>query len=342
LEEFDDFELISDLSRYKPVPDDWSVMITDVGGSTVAIEAGKYKDANMIGAASISAVLNVTRTDEIPYTFGGDGTTFVVPSGARPRVREALMSTRNFAHDGFCLNLRVGAAPLADLRKDGVDVLVAKYCLSLGNHLAMLAAGGVSVADKLIKSDDGSLGYLFFDELTDQEPDLEGLSCRWEPLMTQRGVILSILVKVVDEYDEDLTHRYREVLARLGEVFGADPNGYRPVKVENMVFRWPPKGLKAEALATKGEQSYWRRLLWLYWNSFIQFLLEKFDLSGGGYDAPVYRQELRENSDYRRFDDTLRMVLDCTTEEVRAIDGVLSYFRSQKKLCTDSTNRTAR
>lgn len=150
--------------------------------------------------------------------------------------------------------------------------------------------------------------------------------------MTQRGAILSILVKVVDEYDEDLTHRYREVLARLGEVFGADPNEYRPVKVENMVFRWPPKGLKAEALATKGEQSYWRRLLWLYWNSFIQFLLEKFDLSGGGYDAPVYRQELRENSDYRRFDDTLRMVFDCTTEEVRAIDGVLSYFRSQNKV----------
>ncbi len=93
LEEFDDFELISDLSRYKPVPDDRSVMITDVGGSTVAIESGKYKDVNMIGAASISAVLNVTRTDEIPYAFGGDGTTFVVPSGALPRVREALMST---------------------------------------------------------------------------------------------------------------------------------------------------------------------------------------------------------------------------------------------------------
>ncbi len=27
LEEFDDFELISDLSRYKPVPDDRSVII---------------------------------------------------------------------------------------------------------------------------------------------------------------------------------------------------------------------------------------------------------------------------------------------------------------------------
>lgn len=183
---------------------------------------------------------------------------------------------------------------------------------------------------------------MFFDELTDQEPDLEGLSCRWEPLMTQRGVILSILVKVVDEYDEDLTHRYREVLARLGEVFGADPNEYRPVKVENMVFRWPPKGLKAEALATKGEQSYWRRLLWLYWNSFIQFLLEKFDLSGGGYDAPVYRQEFRKIQTTGA--STIRFAGFWTVPPKKSgpSTGFFHTFDPKIKLCTDSTNRTAR
>jgi hypothetical protein len=62
------------------VPPDWWIVIADVAGSTRAIEAGAYKDVNTVGVACIAAVVNVDRSLELPYIFGGDGATFAVPA----------------------------------------------------------------------------------------------------------------------------------------------------------------------------------------------------------------------------------------------------------------------
>ena len=329
LPSFDNFMSVFDARQYTPVPDGWSILITDIKGSTKAITEGRYKDVNMVGAASISAVLNVTRANEIPFAFGGDGATFVVPQETLPRVRDALLKTRNLAFNHFGMELRVGAVPVADVRAKGADVRVSKYCLSEGNYLAMFDGGGLAIADKLIKSDDGSQGYRIDDEIPDQPPDLEGLSCRWEPLSTQRGKMLTILVQSLESGSDSQLRAYQTVLAELVKILGPNFQNSQPVTEQNMRFRWPPRGLRAEAASTRGDRPYLPHLLFLYWQSFIQFLLEKFDLSAGGYNAPVYRQELRANSDYRRFDDTLRMVLDCTHEEVEKIESRLEDLHQQ-------------
>jgi hypothetical protein len=323
LPSFDDFMAVFDGAHYTPIPDGWAVVITDIKGSTKAITEGRYKDVNMVGAASISAVLNVTRTNEVPFSFGGDGATFVVPQETLPRVRDALLKTRNLAAGGFGMELRVGAVPIAVIRALGADVRVAKYRLSEGNYLAMFDGGGLALADKMIKDDDGSKGYRIDDDIPDEAPDLEGLSCRWEPLSTQRGRMLTILVQSLNAGREDQSRAYQTVLAELVQILGPNFHNSRPVTEKNMRFRWPPRGLRAEAITSRGDRPYFRRLMFLYWQSFLQFLLETFDLSGGGYDAPEYRKELRANSDYRRFDDTLRMVLDCTVEEVRQVEACL-------------------
>ena len=80
LKSFDEFAEVSEISNYQIAPDDWHVIIADVEGSTRAIEEGRYKDVNLIGAACINAVLNINEKDRIPYVFGGDGATLLVPS----------------------------------------------------------------------------------------------------------------------------------------------------------------------------------------------------------------------------------------------------------------------
>jgi len=55
----DNFLDITDSRSFMPVPSDWYVVITDIVGSTKAIESGKYKAVNLIGACSIVAVLNI-------------------------------------------------------------------------------------------------------------------------------------------------------------------------------------------------------------------------------------------------------------------------------------------
>ncbi|MFN8791305.1 MAG: DUF3095 family protein [Bdellovibrionales bacterium] len=76
---FTDFESVLDARHYQEAPSDWSLILTDIQGSTVAIEQGRYKHVNMIGAASITCVLNHLKPLEIPFVFGGDGATLLVP-----------------------------------------------------------------------------------------------------------------------------------------------------------------------------------------------------------------------------------------------------------------------
>ena len=82
---FASFSQIADPSLYEPVPDDWTIGLSDVVRSSAAIEAGRYKAVNMAGAAVISAVSNAVGHGAFPFVFGGDGASFVVPPAAGRR-----------------------------------------------------------------------------------------------------------------------------------------------------------------------------------------------------------------------------------------------------------------
>jgi hypothetical protein len=60
----------------------------------------------------------------------------------------------------------------------------------------------------------------------------------------------------------------------------------------------------------------------------------RFDLNIGGFVPNVYKRQVVENSDFRKYDDGLRMILDCTPQLERALsdrlataarDGVVRY-----------------
>ena len=71
LNTFSDARGVSELSNYIDVPETWHVVLADVKGSTRAIQEGRYKDVNMVGAAAIAAVCNAWDRRYLPYVFGG-------------------------------------------------------------------------------------------------------------------------------------------------------------------------------------------------------------------------------------------------------------------------------
>ena len=145
LEPFTPFAEVSDPARYVAAPDDWIVVLADIKGSTQAARAGRYKDVNLVGAACITAALNVTRDLDLPYAFSGDGATVLIPPEVRDVVAVALRRTRRLAANRFGLELRVWPraggrsweAPGA--RSAGREVT----SFSPGNNLAMFAGGGL-------------------------------------------------------------------------------------------------------------------------------------------------------------------------------------------------------
>jgi len=90
---------LTDHRNYASFPGDWYVLITDVVNSTQSIEAGYYKEVNLLGASSIIAVLNQTIQVEIPFVFGGDGAFLVVRVCWRDRAMLYLLSANGRRSD---------------------------------------------------------------------------------------------------------------------------------------------------------------------------------------------------------------------------------------------------
>ena len=329
---FHDFAEFVELNAYEPVPDDWVVMIADVEGSTRAIEEGRYKDVNMVGAASITAVLNTRGDIEVPFVFGGDGGTLVVPGLLRQGACEALVGLRAISQATFGMSLRVGAIPVADLRAQGADVRVRKYELSAGNYLAMFAGGGVELADSLLKNSPPGSPYLLQGQSNVGEPDLQGLSCRWEPLTPRHGRMMTIMIQGTTGDPADEGVLLGDVVRKISGLLGHRLEESAPANVHSMKFRWPPRGLRLEARASAGEQSLLRRYFAVLVSSLIQLWCERFDRQAGSYNAPVYRGELRSNTDFRKYDGILRMVLDVSKIQAERIERHLKRERDAGRL----------
>lgn len=328
---FHDFEQVTDLSNFRAAPEDWFVVVADIESSTQAITEGRYKVVNMAGAACITAVLNVGKNISIPYVFGGDGATMAVPPQLADATVKVLNATRQLVKVQFGLELRVGLVAVETIRGLGADFLVGKFQLSPGNYLAVFSGGGAELADGLVKSRSDLL-YQSGSEIADSPLDLEGLSCRWETLHSTRGVMLSMLVNAKATTMESAENVYRTVLEGLADILGNKPSGNSPVTPENLIFRWPPRGLALEIKATQRDRNRFLWTLYLYAESFLQYLLEKFDKKFKNYDAPVYREELRANTDFRRFDDTLRLIIDCSDRQAEAIAAFLEKLHAEGRV----------
>ena len=81
---------LTESSYYRSAPEDWFVFITDVRGSTAAVAAGRYKEVNTLGAASILCAQNACPGVDFPFVFGGDGATLIVPPSGREAVTASL------------------------------------------------------------------------------------------------------------------------------------------------------------------------------------------------------------------------------------------------------------
>jgi hypothetical protein len=74
------------------------------------------------------------------------------------------------------------------------------------------------------------------------------------------------------------------------------------------------------------------RYLKLLGDSFLQYCCERLETRMGAYNAPVYRKEVQSNTDFRKFDGMLRLVLDVTPEQSDAIANYLDQQYQARRL----------
>src|ERR1700731_3106916 len=187
---FRGFASLMDPALYSALPDDWTIGVADVVESTKAIAEARYKAVNMAGAAVIAAVTNALEGREFPFVFGGDGASFAVAPDDLERARDALAATASWVKDDLDLAMRVALVPVKAVRAQGLDVRVARFGPSPNLSYAMFSGGGLGWAEAAMKRG----GFAVEAAPSGTQPDLSGLSCRFEEIPSARGVILSVLV----------------------------------------------------------------------------------------------------------------------------------------------------
>jgi hypothetical protein len=317
---FRDFTAVMDPGLFRPLPGDWVVGTADVVQSTKAIAENRYKAVNMAGAAVIVAVTNALGEREFPFVFGGDGASFAVPAETADAARKALAETATWVKEDLDLTLRIGMVPIAEIRSHGLDVRVARYAPSENISIAMFSGGGIAWADAAIKRGEMAVPPAS----PGAHPDLSGLSCRYEEIPASRGLVLSLVVAPATGASSDAFRGAIEDIARIVE---KTPDASRPVPGQRLRMTWPPPGADLEARASRraGEPLWQRKIKVLTWTLFA-FLVMRFNITVGNFIPAKYTRELIDNSDFRKFDDALRMVLDCTPALADEIEQHLAAF----------------
>jgi hypothetical protein len=325
---FSDFTQVTDESRFQPLPDDWLVGSADIVQSTKAIAENRYKAVNMAGAAVIVAITNALQGRDFPFVFGGDGASFAVSAADADKARQALAETATWVTEDLDLTLRVGMVPVADIRAQGHEVRVARFAPSPNVAIAMFSGGGLAFADAAIKRGEIAVAPA----PPGAHPDLSGLSCRYELIPSQRGQVLSL---VVMPGPQTTPESFRAVVAAITAIVEQTPDASRPLPGRGLKFKWPPSGVDLEARAArKAGESIRMRKFKVLALTLLAFLTLRSGVRLGRFSPQKYERELIENSDFRKFDDSLRMVLDCTPElaaeieaclEKAAADGIVRY-----------------
>jgi hypothetical protein len=319
---FRGFGRLMDPVLYAPLPGDWTIGVADIVESTRAIAAQRYKAVNMAGAAVIAAVTNALEGREFPFVFGGDGASFAVSPSDLAAARQALAATAGWVRDDLGLAMRVALVPVAAIRAGGLDVRVARFGPSANLSYAMFSGGGLSFAEAAMKRGE----FAVAPAPAGIQPDLSGLSCRFEEIPAARGLILSVLVVPTQAADPLLFRQVIEDVIRLVE---KSPDAGRPVPPGGPPLRWPPQGVEYEARAARGGPLLARRgkvlalTLWAY-------LVMRLGITVGRFVPKNYLRQVVENSDFRKYDDGLRMILDCTEELAQALGDRLARAASER------------
>lgn len=321
-------------NRHAQVPGDWWIVIADVMGSTKAIEAGAYKKVNTVGVACIAAVVNVDRSVDMPFVFGGDGATFAVPDALRERAIPALREAQRLSRENFDLLLRVGLIRVADLLDKGLRVQLAKVRLSPNVAQPTFSGGGWEEAERMVK-DPLAQGVLRVQEDEGlREGSFEGFECRWQGVPSFSDHKLALLVAAVSRDADVNLASYRKVSDKIAQIYG-DISSYHPLRAEHMRLSFNPRQLSHEWRVRSSRLSPWGRVK--YFARMVLLNLAGVYLFARKMDTKTvrwsrYTDELVENSDFRKFDGMLRMVMDGSEAQCRDLQDYLEGQHREGRL----------
>jgi hypothetical protein len=308
---------------FRDVPDDWHVVLTDIKGSTQAVLAGGSQNVNLIATGSIVAVLNIALKANVtvPFFFGGDGATFMVPPVILGEAMQALVLYSENTLTNFQIDLRTGTLPVKQVYHEGYKLRIAKHRISEAFSIPVVLGNGLSYAEKVIKGSQGLLNY----EAQLNELDLTGMQCRWDKIAPPENTneVLSLLVIASDE--DQQPEVFRKVMCYVDEVYG-DEKKRTPISVPQLKLKTTFNRIGTEMRVSIGKVSFFKLIIAWLTNlyGFIFFSTRK---------GKHYLEKLVEMSDTLVIDGKINTVISGTSSQRRNLQSRLDKMETDGELC---------
>lgn len=243
-------ELLAEDHLFFRIPDNWHVIITDVKKSTEAVAAGLHETVNLVATGSIVAVLNIAYKADItiPFFFGGDGATFIIPPSIVEACKKALLLHQDNTEKSFNLHLRVGLVPVQDIYNAGHELKVTKLKTSQLFAIPVMLGNGLSHAEKIIKSEDFNMPAM---ALPEEDLDMTGMECRWDKIKppATNDEVVSLLVVARDKISQ--ANAFQKVVKELDRIYG-DPDTRKPITVSQLKLKATVAKISREMKAKLG------------------------------------------------------------------------------------------
>lgn len=319
-------ELLKDESLFSSVPKNWSIVVTDIKNSTVAVANGLHNDVNLCATGSIITVLNtikgIDKKIQIPYFFGGDGSTFIIPNNLVQPIIQALNNYSQHITNTLKLNLRVGHIQVEEVYNNKVTLRITKLRHNKYLTTPVVLGNGIKFAENYIKQ-----SFEIADPIKDKNIalNLEGMECRWDeiyPNEPQKKVIC-LLVNCEDEKKQ--AEIYGTIMNEINYIFG-DLDNRNPITTLKLKLNTSLEKIRKEMYVKVGKnQSKYLINNWLI-TVFGKYYF-KFFKAGKLY---IYR--VSQLSDTIMLDGSINTVISGNDKQIKRLQIFLDDLESKKKI----------
>jgi len=257
-------ELLTEEHLFYHVPESWHVVITDIRNSTGAVGEGMHETVNFIATGSIVSVLNIAFKAgvTVPFFFGGDGATFILPPTIAEAAMRALAVFRKNTKENFGLDLRIGMVAVNDIYAKGFQLKLSKLTVTGAFSIPVALGDGLYFAEKHVKSEHYRFEY---EPKPEDELDLSGMQCRWDkigPPETDQEVVTLLVCVPAGKHQAEM---FAKVMEHVDGIYGPFPRR-QPISIPKLIWKTTFKKMEMEMLVRNGRINFLRLAAsWIAW-----------------------------------------------------------------------------
>ncbi|WP_300433835.1 DUF3095 family protein [Christiangramia sp.] len=313
-------ELIGDKSKFSNLPEDWHILVADIRNSTQAIEKGQHKNVNLVATGCVISILNLAdaHNTSIPFFFGGDGASFLIPEKIKDQSLSVLEKHNRNTEKHFGFSLAVGSFSIKKIYEENINLRISRVKINETLNIPVILGNGLQYAENKIKEEG------FLQHITPGETPLNmtGMECKWDKIKPPKDdqEVLSLIVAGCGE--TDFSEVYSSIMASIDKIYGSVTRR-KPISVKRLKIKAGLQRIKDEMKVKLGKWSFTAFLKSIMVANFGEFYLR--NTSSG----KSYLQKLVELSDNLTLDGRINTVITGTQDQRKKLISYLDQLESQ-------------